>query len=316
MFNKSFKVYTYPYQLKFNSKLLNGSLLCFEFKNQHRGYSDFLAWPKWDGSSLSKQLEDAKKGKFSKRFLIAKHNAFIDAMARSQKQNLFFGLNIPDSHFLIDDILSFKNPKEIFAWDYHCVKVKIKPKNLKLQIDKLKQLAKTMPETIRWRLDFNGSVHISKNDLSFLWKQIDFIEDAPPSLSSQQIPSSFFASDWKTSVFTSGLKTNPIFRTQIIKPSRDSLRDLYYKLARGLFNRVIFTHSFDHPLGQAISAYWAAQFYKNYPRLFEVSGLKCLKFIENDFFFHKDRGPKFQAPTGYGFGFDEILEKQNWKRLI
>lgn len=313
MVNKITKIFQSPYQLKFKTKHrepLKGSLLCFEFDCSIRGYSDFLVWPQWDKASLTQQLEDVIQQKESPRFLIAKKNAWLDAQARFKKQNLLYGLKIPDSHFLIEDILSFDRQDILLRWNYQYIKIKIQSTNINKQIERLKSLSGMLPKKIKWRLDFNfkeSKPCLQKQNLDFLWNQIDFIEDPGPHFKYQNRASVRFADDWKT---------NPFCRTKIAKPSRDYLGKLNSSLARAQFQRVIFTHSFDHPLGQATSAFWAAQFYKIHPAFFETSGLKCLNLKEDEFSFHQDLGPKFQTPHGFGFGFDEALKARQWERLV
>ena len=307
--SQKFKLYISPYQLEFKKrgpKPLEGALLAFDFGLDLLGYSDFLPWPRFGEISLYQQLRQIKKGEFSQRFLIAKKSAFLDAKARSQKRSLFFGLKIPDSHFLIPDLLSFKSPG---LAGQKKIKVKLKPYKINRQISALKALSQNFKEA-RWRLDFNGmSWELWKNQLKFLKPSIDFIEDPRLKRASfEQKEKILFAGDWKSS---------PYFQIRIIKPSRDRLDLLIKELALFRWKRVIFTHSFDHPLGQLISAFWAGQFYKRHNSFFETGGLADLRLKEKAGYpLSQKTGPRFSPPGGFGFGFGSSLKKEPWRRWL
>ena len=312
--NKKFKLYISVYKLKFKNKSLfsspiEGSLLAFDFGSDLTGYSDFLPWPAFGENSLSHQLKQIQKGEFSKRFLIAKHNALLDAKARSQKRNLFFSLKIPSSHFLIEDLLNFKDPERILEKGFQKIKVKLKTYKITEQMEKLKRL-NAIFQGLQWRLDLNGmSWLIWKNELDFLKNHIDFIEDPRPEKSSfEKQEQSLFAQDWINS---------PHFQIKIVKPSRDRLDFLIKELAFFRWKRIIFTHSFDHPLGQVISAFWAGVFYKYYNGFFETGAFVNSSLEEiASYPLNQKTEAHFSPPCGFGFGFSDALKKENWKRWI
>ena len=201
-----FKLYVSTYKLKFKNKILfplplEGSLLAFDFGSDLMGYSDFLPWPAFGEKSLSCQLNEIKQKKFSRRFLIAKQNAFLDAKARSQKRNLFFGLKIPPSHFFIADLLNFNKPEFILEKGFKFIKLKLKPFKINEQIEKLKTLHSDL-KTINWRLDLNNSSWTPwKDKLYFLKNHIDFIEDPLLDKSSfEKQNQHLFAQDWSASL--------------------------------------------------------------------------------------------------------------------
>ena len=311
---KKFKLYISAYNLKFKNKSLfssplEGALLAFDFGSGLTGYSDFLPWPAFGENTLSHQLKQIQRGRLSKRFLIAKHNAFLDAKARTQKRSLFFSLQIPSSHFLIEDLLSFKKPEWILERGFKTIKVKLKPYKINEQREKLKQLSGDLKEA-QWRLDLNGmSWLVWKNKLDFLKNSVDFIEDPLPEKSSfGKQEQSLFAQDWINS---------PHFQIKIVKPSRDRLDFLIKELALFRWKRIIFTHSFDHPLGQAISAFWAGAFYKRYNRFFETGAFINTSLEEiASYPINSKTGAHFSPPGGFGFGFSDALTKENWRRWI
>ena len=198
MKNPSFKLYISPYRLEFKKPKaflppLKGALLAFEFESNRMGYSDFLPWPAFYELSLSQQLKQAQQGLFSSRFLIAMQNAALDAQARDQKRNLFFGLKIPESHFLIEDILEFHNESQIEERGFKIVKAKLKPLKIRRQIDCLRSLTKALPG-LKWRIDLNGGDWaLWKNQLGFMREKIDFIEDP---VDFREKDRALFAQDW------------------------------------------------------------------------------------------------------------------------
>ena len=245
-------MYISPYKLQFKDKKFSslqpeGTLLAFDFGSGLIGYSDFLPWPCFGEKPLSEQLKDLKKRKESLRFLIAKNNARIDALARLEGRNLFYGLKIPASHFLIENILFFTNWKEIIDWDYKYVKLKLNPLSFSQQVEKLKCFASCFP-SLKWRLDLNGKTSWSfwKKQLHFMEEQIDFIED--PLENEEDNP--LFAEDWFPKKKA---------RIRIVKSSREENKILTNGLGFSRWKRIIFTHSWDHPVGQIMSAFWACQ---------------------------------------------------------
>ena len=308
---KRFKLSISPYKLSFKNKLLSpleGSLLAFDFGSGLTGYSDFLPWPRFGEPSLFRQLHYIQKGEFSQRFLIAKHNAFLDAQARSEKRSLFYGLKIPPSHFLIEDLLNFKTTNLISEKNFKKVKVKLAPYQINEQIKKLKNLNRDL-SGVQWRLDCNGlSWRLWKDQLKFLKEDIDFIEDPLPGELWDRSDQKLWAQDWIPSLHS---------QIKIVKPSRDCLNLLIKELGLPRWKRIVFTHSFDHLLGQAVTAYWAGLFYKRHPQFFETGSFTCSPLSPIDSYpLYSKLSPDFIPPAGFGFGFSDSLKKEPWKQWI
>ena len=308
---RKIKLYISLYQLRFKNKKFwafnpKGALLAFDFGSGLTGYSDFLPLPCFGEKPLFAQLKEAKEGRESFRFCLARENAWRDAHARSENRSLFYGLKFPLSHFLIEDILSFSNWEKIPLLEYEYVKVKLRPKDPEKQTQKLKFLISAMPR-LKWRLDLGGGGWpLWKNRLQFMEGRIDFIED-PFGAPSSGSDSRLFAEDWLL---------NRAFSIKIAKPARDSLESLTKGLAASRWKRVVFTHSLEHPLGQAASAFHGARFYQNHGFLFEAGAFKCLSFYEEIFCLNVNPDPVFRPPKGSGFGFGEALKRENWRRWL
>ncbi|MBC6414838.1 MAG: hypothetical protein GDA46_00360 [Bdellovibrionales bacterium] len=295
-----FKLFISPYSLRWKKSKnpgLEGTLFAFDFGSKQIGYSDFLPWPSFGEKTLSCQLEDIKKGKESQRFKIAKYNAFIDAQARKEKRNLFFSLNFIPSHFLIEDINKFKQFQSLK--NFKTVKVKLKAKNKLEQTEALRHLSEKFPH-LKLRLDLNGDSFKEWN-LSFLKEKIDFIED--PYFSSLH-NFSILAEDWLACSEA---------QVKIVKPSRDfvfSVKNFWNK------KRIIFTHSFDHPLGQVSTLFWASLFYKYYPSFFDTGSFLNFHRKKVSNYPLEYRNELLIPPKGFGFGFSRALKEEKWEKWI
>ena len=270
----------------------------FDFGAGLIGYSDFLPWPLYGEKNLRLQLEEIQKGIFSQRFLIARRQAFLDAKARLEKRSLFFSLKVPASHFLIENLLEFQFPKNLYS--FNIIKVKLQNFKRAEQLKILKEL-NLMLKNVKWRLDLNQSLWRKwESSLSFLKEKIDFIEDPQdPS------DSALFAEDWS-------LRSSA--RIKIVKPSRDSLSCLARRQAR--WKRIVFTHSFDHPLGQVASTFWAGLFYKSYPCFFETGAFLNFQLEAIEGYEIESKGANFISPKAFGFGFSKALKNENWQRWL
>ena len=298
---KKFKLFISKYELKFKNSQsfkLEGCLCLFDFGSGLIGYSDFLPWPTYGEKNLKKQLEDIQHGQFSARFLITRQQAFLDARARQEKRNLFFSLKIPPSHFLIENLLEFSFSKKIKS--FKRIKVKLKPVKILEQTQVLKELNLSL-KGIKWRFDLNGkSWKDWESHLFFLKGQIDFIEDPKG-------PTGFapLAEDWQADTCA---------KIKIAKPSRDSI--IHLSRQPLAWKRIVFTHSFDHPLGQVSTAFWAGLFYKFYPQFFETGAFLNFQSETIKGYEIESKGSDFISPKGFGFGFSSALKSENWLEWI
>ena len=308
------KVYISPYQLELqkHNRYLQGSLLLFEFKSGLKGYSDFLPWPQFGEPSLKDQLNSVKEGQESQRWICSKNIAFCDALAREKKQNLFFNLKVPESHFLIEDISSFSEWKHIEKTGYNTIKIKIRRFTYQKELPQIKKVYEAYPH-FKWRLDFNGSLNFKEWDalkkaLYFLWSNIEFIEDPFKN------PKGFFGPE--THLFAEDWIENRHYGFRIVKPSRDSFDFLMKQLPLRHWKGIVFTHSHETLLGQAATAYLAGRFYKIYPSFWQTGAFKSLSLKKSRWTFQEDISPFFKPPSGFGLGYGHLLEKEPWKRWI
>ena len=233
-------------------------------------------------------------------------DAYMDATARSKGQSLLFGYPLIQSHYLISNINLWNSLDEI---PFNVFKIKMGSHLTKENL-KLRQIIENTKKKFQIRLDFNEKLSKKQWDKwekenKDLISYIDFIED--PFVNFSYTPSFFhLAGDWCQPHH--GI-------TRVLKPSRHKLQQILKELAISKFQRFIFTHSLSHPLEARLSWVKASQFYKIHPRKKEVCGLHYpLNFYrKNDFScFYTN----FYAPLGTGLGFDSLLSRQKWIRLI
>jgi O-succinylbenzoate synthase len=283
-----------------------GVLLKVEWAVGQVGYSDLHPWPEFGEPALDTHLVSLSEMKFTRLAELSLEYNYIDREYRLLKRNAFLGLILPRSHKLVFDVTDVE-ADQLREWEeagFSHIKVKM-GEHLKEETDALVNLA--FSTKMLWRIDMNA--RLSETEFTSWWKSIDdaikarldFIED--PISEGQLSLSGPWANDWKQQARA---------RVRILKPARESIDDLH------TYDRVIFTHGLDHPMGQAASAWVAAKFYSRHPKMTEVCGLAGADVYERDSFSKVwfCEGPRLKPTSGSGFGFDEILENLSWERIL
>jgi O-succinylbenzoate synthase len=231
---------------------------------------------------------------------------YIDREYRLLKRNAFLGMILPRSHKLVYEVdrLETSTCQHWAEQGFSHIKVKMGD-NLKAETDALLQLA--MATDLLWRIDFNGK--LDESTFNSWWSsldesvrtRIDYVED-PVSEGSLKT-SGPWANDWCKQKAS---------RIRVVKPAREAAEDLVS------YDRVIFTHGLDHPLGQACAAWSAANFYAQHPKMTEVCGLAAVNYFAETAFSQawNCEGPRMKPTTGTGFGFDDLLESLKWERIL
>jgi len=309
------EIWTSPYTLteQISQKDRNGLLIKVLFSTGKVGYNSIHPLSRFkegqlsDYTTLLKQIPFQQITQKNNQIILLStilQDAYMDATARSKNQSLLFGYPPIQNHYLISNTDLWSNldgpPFKVF-------KIKM-GSYLKKETFRLRRIIKNTRRKFQLRLDFNEK--LSKNQ----WKKwesenkdllpfIDFIED--PFLNFSYTPSIFqLAGDWCKPHYGA---------VRVFKASRHTSRFLHTQPAIPGFQRVIFTHSLNHPLEARLSWVKASQFYKIHPKKKDICGLNYpLNFYQkNDFScFHSD----FYAPLGAGLGFDPLLRKQKWKK--
>lgn len=283
------KIWTHRYQLD----LHDGCLVQVQWANGNKGFSDLHPWPEFGDLALPAHIESLAKGEPT---LLAKRSLQfnqIDAGLRSQKKNAFAGLVLPKAHKLVKDIRKL-NPMLLVEWQkegFTHLKVKMGAE-LAEESGILLRLARA--SSFKWRVDFNGK--LSAAQFTEWWSKldptvkmrIDFVED--PTGGEALTINGPWANDWYR---------QPQARIGVVKPAREGVDDL------PLYDRLIFTHSMDHAIGQACALWTAASYYATHSSKNEVCGLAGVC-----------EGPQMLAPSGTGFGYDEMLLELEWEQIL
>lgn len=323
----------------------HGSLLRIE-ENGLSGFADLHPWPELGDLDLDRQLRllaDGHPTALSRRSLVL---ARADARARAANKSLFAGLWVPTSHYLINDCLSLSGATldEIWRRGFRVLKIKL-GRELAQELAQLQALEASFAP-FRLRLDFNAAIsaeayaRVCDQLPPLLRMSVEFVEDPFP----------FEAQEWRRMQEQTGLplaldRIGPdglppslsFLGWIVIKPAVQD-PDYFWRRAVDWHARVCVTSYLDHPLGQ-LGAAWVAARLQTYglvsssqgsddeqcPRRLTnslrigVCGLcSHLLYDKNEFSdaFLEREGPRLQPPEGgSGFGFDELLEQQDWTLL-
>lgn len=306
-------------------KFRNGTLLRIEFDSEGVGYSDLCPYPQFGDAPLSVELQNIVRGQpsvLAQRSII---HAKRDASARRRKKSLYNEMRIKN-HFFISEFMNFdfKRIPVLQGQRFTEFKVKI-GSDLILETEMLKELFDRTAPDVKIRVDFNSRISRQKfsawleRNQSWLLPKIDFIED----------PFSYDPVEWKMLQekykidFALDLAADPLANGAqganviVIKPAtQDPLKIV--EAFGDQEKRFVLTHYMDFPIGQ-MSAYVDAQELAAESKYqIGVCGLQHHDVYEG--FTFQDMicndGPFIVPPAGYGIGFDEILERQDWTQLI
>lgn len=317
------KVSYSPYELTGRRGLTNrkGALLKVQFPDGLIGYADCSPVELWGDKKLSDQLQALKNKKYTSLVKRALHFARIDAEARHQKQNLFFGLKIPKSHYLIPSLLNWEETEidQALEEGFAFFKVKL-GKKLNEELVSLKTLLCYLQEKhAKLRLDFN----LALSHLQFLklfeeikeWQNvIDFCEDpfpfVPDTWKEIQQTNISLACDYNSLEAIS----HPHAANYLVYKPATQEEQPFLKSAR----QIVITSYLDHPLGQLAAAYVAAKMQQQMPDKINPCGLLSHHYYLSNSFSEQLHHHETQLipPEGNGFGFDTLLQRQQWHELI
>jgi len=322
------KIATSYYQLKScneGSAIREGNLLQITFKDGSIGYTDCHPWREFGDVSLEVQMQLLACGHLTpllKRSLTA---AWLDADARKAKRNLFHTIEIPKSHHHLGNITASKE-NMLFSWlnkPSQTVKMKV-GFNLAEEINLLKSWSKELIRTqARIRFDFNMRITESAfiqfiDEIKDLKDCIDYCEDPFPYHQkkwkrAKEITNLAFASDLDS---LQALSYTDSCDFLVVKPAIQDLIPFLYN--RNDSRKLIITSYADHPIGQLHAAYIAYQAMQRKGSFVGLSGLLThLTYEMNDFSkeLRVEDCQLIPSKSGYGWGYDELLDDLNWKPL-
>jgi o-succinylbenzoate synthase len=317
-----------------------GLLLRFQFGDQSLGYSSIQSWTEFGDETLDElktqlrsipTLKDESAAFFELSALVRRswYHALEDSVARKEGRSLFSALAVPRSHCLIlsgsEDLLRDRLEIMSDAWAEGFTSFK-----LKAELDLSRELSfwgsldfhiwlQRRPKA-KFRIDFNAQLEERQyrdfvasfpNDIS---NYIDYIEDPVPYSEIQwaqlpQVPR--LAADF-IPWLEDDLETRISAPVLIIKPARQDAQ----KLA-SFPGKISVTSYLDHPLGQAAAAWEAGRLMKIKGKDLLTCGLQShLVYEPNEFSDLLGKGAEWSPPPGHGFGFDDELAAQGWKKLV
>lgn len=286
-------------------------------RGENGGFASLQSWPELGDAPLEYELDALRAGHPLKLGARALRCIGKDAEARALSKSMFEGLSVPKSHATLPVSSSPSMVYTLNQRGFRMGKLKLLP-NLQAALERLMNLAAMVPEW-SWRLDFNAT--LTRDETLAFWgmlpealkRRINFIEDPCP----------YTVDDWQTLQdaciplaydipLTNDAGIPPCTHTpmmRVVKPARD-------RTTEGL---PVFTSYMDHPLGQMWAAWCAAYFYRDTPAdQIPLCGLVTQHVYRSNEFSEVlglSIQPDLAIPLGTGLGFDELLEKQPWKRL-
>jgi len=245
------------------------------------GFADVHPWPELGDEPLDGQLKRLARGETTRLTQQSLRFAEADGAARTRGESLFKDLEIPASHW----------PGADPPAGFDTVKIKN---------------SADIPPHVRVRIDFNATLRPEEFyaiATGLPRDRIDFVEDPCP----------YDAATWtrlreRTHIrlaLDRGTQTDGV-DVLVVKPAVQSFPDTQLE--------VVVTSYMDHAMGQMAAAWVAAT---NAARVSARCGLFTHVLFDRDPFFEQIRanGSRLLAGQGTGFGFDELLEKQPWKKL-
>lgn len=303
------KIYFSHYQLAAERR---GALLKIQFPDGTTGHADCHPWVSLGDESLEIQLEKLKRGQLTPILERSLYFAKLDAKARVAKRNLFSGLKIPPSNFLFLELAD--NPLKMLS---QAIEEGFKTIKFKMAKHKDRELRWLRPilemadkHKCRLRFDFNCKLTVAEfhpyaSVMAEYSHVIDYCEDpvlggwselkelAPLRLAADRAPI-----DQAADIL-------------IFKPAVQS-ETLFQKDKRP----IVVTSYLDHPLGQLTAAYTAAGLLQKGVDVLTCGLLSHRVYEPNPYSKQLAAyGPEFRVPEGTGFGFDQLLKKEQWKGL-
>ena len=317
-----------PYQLQYarggrNARV--GAVLRVDFADHKTGHADLHPYPEKGEPNLNTQIEKLKKKNPLPLGLRALILSRVEACALAGKVNLLSSLNIPLSHFLIWDVehISTSDLEKAYTLGFRVFKVKLR-KPLREQTQTLLRLVRltaSFAEEVKWRVDFHFNM---TNSQWHEWETGCLPKMPLQNLDFVEAPFAYRERLWRAREqqcplaldIWSGENRLPV-NTLVCKSSRTSLKDLFIKTGRGLFKRVVFTHTLTHSVDQLSSAWCSAYFYRAHPRMREVCGLVQTSIYKEHDFTLPYQGPVFPRSSCPGWGLEpRLLNRLCWKKLF
>lgn len=293
------------------------------------GFADLHPWPELGDLPLEKQLELLAEGQLTPLTRRSLEMAKLDCQARRLGQNAFIDLEVPPSHFLINDLTAVDACvlDDAYKAGFRALKIKV-GRNLNVETETLRKFAGSL-SNFRLRFDFNGSLdeHLCLKWLDALpqglHSSIEFFEDPLPwdkeqwrELCSKTQVS--LALDRVSEGEDVSADSAGAFDYLVLKPAVQDAEKLVARSAKSEALRFVLTSYMDHPVGQVGAALIAARVSASaYGKRLGDCGLLTHTCFESNKYSDAIAiaGAKLIPPSGTGIGFDDLLEREDWKKL-
>ncbi|HSN68025.1 MAG TPA: enolase C-terminal domain-like protein [Thermoanaerobaculia bacterium] len=282
------------------------------------GVGDLHPWPELGDLPLDAHLASIASGRPTPLARRTLDCAAADGEAREHGISLFEGLSIPPSHYsaLGDEVPDFAL---LETAGFSLVKMKAGP-DRNAEIARFRSVLFPLLKTsMRLRIDFNYSIEASEvkeileSAPARLLERIDFLEDPVPPDPDQWTE---VRRRWNVKIAADREKPEAdCWDVAVIKPASESDQDVALALERG--KPLVFTSAMDHPIGQLWAAWNAAIAAKDNPGRVLTCGLLSHGVYDENPFSEglSARDAVLIPPDGAGLGFDDLLERLEWKRL-
>lgn len=314
--------------------LKEGFLLKIDFTNSGIGYSDCFSWEILGDTPLIMQIENLKNGIYNTHLEKSIYFAHIDAQYRSQNKNIFKNLILPRNHYTCSNYseLNFEFIELLNYKGFSKIKLKCGI-SIFDEISFINSIAPFLRKLkIFLRLDFNSSMDTQKirlflSSINDNLDIINFIED----------PISYNKNDWENlkklfpkiflaidRVYEDFYYENENFHEInfcnyfVLKPAIQNIKRIFNNPCLR-HNSFLFTSYMDHPLGQLSGLYEASLYFNESLQIEQECGFLTHSLYEkNDYSESLTILDTKLIPSleGKGFGFDALLEKERWRKLV
>lgn len=300
-----------------------GALLRVTFDDHLIGYADCHPWLEFNDLTLPQQLTLLKEGRTTPLTQRSLYFARLDAEARHEKKNLFEGLRIPQSHYLIMNFSqeTKQELEQLIKENFTRFKIKIGNNNIH-DIPKLILFLQWLPNgDFKLRLDFNFQLDRPAfedllNQIEPFKERIEFYEDPFPydQMQWEEIQNKYHIALALDTLSKDLLVPSSSASYRVIKPAVQQEQLILQTTGD---QKYVFTSYLDHPFGQVTAAYVAAKTEEKIPGRVEQCGLYSHCVYEPNAFsrFLATSGPMLKPPPGLGFGFDPLLKGIDWQEL-
>lgn len=301
-----------------------GALIKIQWPDGLIGYADLHPWIELGDPELGQHIGGLKKSHITPLMEQTIWLARRDAKLRKKAESGFASLSKVKNHALVIDLkdANDKYLSELKTQGFKTIKVK---------------LGRDIPEEAKWvtrvlkqnnfllRLDFNAKLDYAQFEEfiklvdTSIRPRIEFVEDPIPyDLLAWKELSAYVNLAVDNEYAKVDFERTPKlpFKVGILKPARQDVTQAVERFAKHNL-KIVVTSSMDHPVGIAHAGLVAQEIKRDHPTLLLDCGILSHRIYSMNHYSNmlKVQGPYFIGVDGVGIGFNNLLEKENWKAL-